>query len=98
MKLNYYNYTSSKEVNKMNQKYKIYLAGFGKSIIYGLSFIFIKIIMEKMSMVSLLGIRFILAILIMIIMYLFKIIDINYKGMERQPFFRQILSEQRFTL
>lgn len=64
----------------MNEKYKLYLAGIGKSIIYGLSFMFIKITLKNISIFSLLGVRFALAALTMIMMYLFNMIDINYKG------------------
>lgn len=64
----------------MDKRYKMYLAGIIKSIIFGLSIMFIKIAMKKISIFSLLAIRFTLASSIMIIMYLFKIIDLNYKG------------------
>lgn len=64
----------------MDKKHKMILAGISKSIIFGLSIMFIKIAMEKISIFSLLAVRFTLAALIMIVMYLLKIIELNYKG------------------
>ncbi len=61
----------------MNDKFKIHLSGVGKSIIYGMSFVFIKIALKNISIFSLLGLRFTLAVLLMIGMHFLKLIDIN---------------------
>lgn len=64
----------------MYEKTKLYLSGIGKSIIYGLSFMFIKNSLKHISIFSLLSIRFTLAAITMIAMYFLNIIEINYKG------------------
>lgn len=65
---------------QVKQDYKPYLAGAIRSIIFGFSFMFIKILLKYLDMFTILSMRFILAAIVLTILYFVGKLEVDYKN------------------
>ncbi len=71
----------------MNKKYMPYFAGIGMSLIFGATFLFIKLGLEHLDKFVLLTYRFTVALVSLLALHLFKVIKIDFDFRKMKPLF-----------